>query len=148
MHRVWICGCQCSYKSAECVPWERQFSLTLAVTSSRRSSLHFIACFHLTAPKLILPSVCVCVCVLPRQCQEVRYDCIIRYRPQPQPSSIAWYWFLKPVQQAWNCPHSEFRRRSAFICQENICALLSHVSCGSLNVCLLVLCWWLTFRFP
>lgn len=105
-------------------------------------SLHCLFSFNRPAA---YPPECVCVCVLLRQCQEVRYDCIIRYRPQPQPGSIAWYWFLKPVQQAWNCPHSEFRRRSAFICQENIHALLSRVSCGSVwsSACLCYVDAWL-----
>lgn len=89
----------------------------------------FALCFHLTAHKLVLPSCGV----LPRRCQEVRYDCIIRYRSQPQPAPLAWYWFLKLVQEAWNCPCSEFHRRSVFICQENIHALLSRVSSASLS---------------
>lgn len=97
-----------------------------------RSLFIFLASFHLTAHSSSSPGVVP----PPRQCQEVRYDCIIRYRSGAPACSAAWYWFLRPEQEAWNCPCSEFHQQSVFICQENIHALLS--LSARLSVCLLL----------
>lgn len=66
--------------------------------------------------------------MLLRQCQVVRYDCIIKYRSEPQPAPLpridSSNWCKRPEI----APCSEFHRGSVFICQENIHALLSRVS--------------------
>lgn len=61
----------------------------------------FSCLFPFNGPRLVLPGVWWCV--LLRLCQEVRYDCIIRYRSLAPPTcSTASYWFLQLVQEAWN----------------------------------------------
>lgn len=69
--------------------------------------------------------------ILFRDCQEVRYDCIIRYRSQPQPAPLLCIdsscWCRRPEIG----PCSAFHLCTVFICPENIHALFSHVSSTS-----------------
>lgn len=57
-------------------------------------------------------------------------------QPAPLPRIDSSNWCRRPEIG----PRSEFHRRSVFICQENIHALLSRVSSARLSVCLLVSC--------
>lgn len=57
-------------------------------------------------------------------------------QPAPLPGIDSSNWCRRPEIG----PRSEFHRRSVFICQENIHALLSRVSSARLSVCLLVSC--------
>lgn len=91
--------------------------------------LFFLACFHLTAHSSSSPVWCAA--------ETVSRSKIWLYHQISIPAStcsIAWYWFLTLVQEAWNWSLQWISPCSVFICQENIHALLSRVGSACLSV--------------